>query len=89
MDQKAPRHEKIRFRRGEINALGTFPSAAGQDHFKQRGRIRWWVLRGAATAATLVTSVAIIVAGCFYLLATTGIATETKPLPTCPAELRH
>ena len=76
MDQKISRHEKIRFRRGEINELATFPSAAGQDHFKQRGRISWWVLRGIATAATLLTSVAIIVAGCLYLLATSGISTE-------------
>ena len=76
MDQKISKHEKIRFRRGEINELATFPSAAGQDHFKQRGRITWWVLRGIATAATLLTSVAIIVAGCLYLLATTGISTE-------------
>ena len=35
-----------------------------------------WALRGAATAATLLTSIAIIVAGCAYLLATTGISTE-------------
>ena len=76
MDQETSRHEKIRFRRGEISALATFPSAAGQDHFKQRGRIGWWVLRGLATAATLLTSIAIIVGGCLYLLATSGISTE-------------
>ncbi len=76
MDQKITKHEKIRFRRGEISELGTFPSAAGQDHFRQRGRVTWWVLRGIAAAATLFTSIAIIVGGCAYLLATTGISTE-------------
>ena len=76
MDQKIKKHEKIRFRRHEISALGTFPSAAGQDHFKPRGRMSGWALRGAAAVATLLTSIAIIVAGCAYLLATTGISTE-------------
>jgi len=76
LDQKVTKHEKIRFRRHEISALGTFPSAAGQDHFNQRGRMTRWALRGAATAATLLTSIAIIVAGCAYLLATTGISSE-------------
>ena len=76
MDQKISKHEKIRFRRNEINALGSFPSAAGQEHFAKRSRAARWVLRGAAATATLLTSLALIAGICVYVLATTGISTE-------------
>lgn len=36
VDQEVPRHEKIRFRRGEITDLGALPSAAGQQLPPQR-----------------------------------------------------
>jgi hypothetical protein len=76
LDQRLPKHEKIRFRRGEISELGAFPSAEGQSHLMQRGTMGRWALRGLAAATTLLTSVALIVGVVAYLLATTGISSE-------------
>jgi hypothetical protein len=76
LDLKLLKHEKIRFRRDEISELSGFPSAEGHGHLMRRGSMRRWMLRGLAAAATLVTSLALVIGVSAYLLATTGISTE-------------
>jgi hypothetical protein len=76
LDLKLLKHEKVRFRRAEICELSAFPSAKGHGHLMRRGRMRRWMLRSIATAATLLTSLALVIGVSAYLLATTGISTE-------------
>jgi hypothetical protein len=75
LDQKLPKHEKIRFRRNEISELATFPSARHHGHLMRRGGGRG-MLRGLAAAATLLTSVVVVAAIVAYVIATSDVTTE-------------
>ncbi|MGE0501804.1 MAG: DUF3971 domain-containing protein [Rhizobiaceae bacterium] len=74
MDQTTPRHEKIRFRRGDIARLHTLPSAAGQAEWTPRRAPRAG-LRIAAWIASLVTGLAIMAIAAAVYLATYGVDT--------------
>ncbi|MGE3307466.1 MAG: AsmA-like C-terminal domain-containing protein [Rhizobiaceae bacterium] len=79
MDQITPRHEKIRFRRHEIARLQHLPSAAGQEEHWNAARLplggRW--LRWLAGAATIATSLVLLLGIGGYALATYGLNTDS------------
>jgi hypothetical protein len=76
LDQKLPKHVKIRFRRGDISELHTFPSAAGHGRLMRGRGMGGRILAGIATTATVLTSIAVIGAVLIYVVVTTGIGTD-------------
>lgn len=76
MDQRLPKHEKIRFRRAEISALSAFPSAAGHGHLMRPSRLGRRLLGTLAAVVTGLTSIAVIGAAVAYLVLANGIGME-------------
>lgn len=75
MDQAIPRHEKIRFRRGEIASLDALPSAGIQEVRvapARSGRATRIFLRSAG----LVSAMAVIIAAAFYFVSAYGVGSE-------------
>jgi Protein of unknown function len=76
LDHKPHKHHKIRFGRGDFSALSSFPSAAGHGHLMRERRPTRRMLGLLATAATVLTSLALIVAAVVYIIVSTGIGSE-------------
>lgn len=76
MDSKLPRHEKVRFGRGDFSELGSFPSAAGHGHLMRRKGYAHRALRLIATVATVLTSLGVIGVVALYLIASTGFGSD-------------
>ncbi|MET0598309.1 MAG: DUF3971 domain-containing protein [Mesorhizobium sp.] len=76
MNQKVQRHEKIRFRRGDITALKSFPSAEGQDHLMAGRPLRRRLLRGLAAVAAGGLVLLVIAALGLAFLGLTGVGSE-------------
>ncbi|HHZ08346.1 MAG TPA: hypothetical protein GX405_06155 [Rhizobiales bacterium] len=76
MNQEVQKHEKIRFRRGEIAELHALPSAQGQGEWRRRTALSL-ALRYAGAAFGVLGCVAILLAAAIYLVGVNGIGTDT------------
>jgi len=77
LDQRTPRHEKIRFRRGDIARLDALPSAAGQAEWTTPPSAGKRALRLAAKVATIAFTLVLIGGVAIYLLGTYGLGSES------------
>ena len=76
MDQKVPRHEKIRFRRGDITGLHTLPSALGQEHWTPRRSPLSKAVRICGAALGIAVSFVLLLVVGIYFVGITGISTD-------------
>lgn len=76
MNQEVQKHEKIKFRRGEIAELHTLPSAQGQGEWKRRSTASLG-LRYAGAAFGVLGCAAILLAAAIYFVGVTGISTDS------------
>lgn len=76
VDQEVPRHEKIRFRRCEINDLGAMPSAAGQEVPRPRTSVRRRAGHCALAAVAVLGSLVLLVIIAIEALSYTGIGQD-------------
>lgn len=77
MHEETLRHEKIRFRRGEIADLGALPSALGQDHERPVPGVVARVARIVAWSAGAVAGLFAVAALTVYMVGVSGIGTES------------
>ncbi|HTV68355.1 MAG TPA: hypothetical protein VMF90_07445, partial [Rhizobiaceae bacterium] len=76
MDQTVDRHEKIKFGRGDITGLDTFPSSAGHDHIFQDAKRRKSLLRWAGIATGAFSALVVLLVAGIYFVGVYGISTE-------------
>ena len=76
MNQEVQKHEKIRFRRGEIAELHTLPSAQGQGEWNRRS-LASHALRYAGVAFGVLGCVMVLLLAAVYFIGVTGISTDS------------
>lgn len=76
MNQEVQKHEKIKFRRGEIAELHALPSAQGQGEWRRRSPISL-ALRYAGAVFGVLGCVTILLAAAIYLVGVNGISTDS------------
>jgi hypothetical protein len=76
LEQLAPKHEKIRFRRDEIVRLGDMPSAGGQDRLVPEPKAGFGVVAVMLWILALLLVVACAVPAALFLFGIPGIADE-------------
>ena len=77
MEHELPRHVKVKFRRDDIAALHTLPSAVGQDLWKTKRPLHRRALGVCAGFATVVTSIALLLGLLLYFVGVSGISTDS------------
>ena len=75
MNPEVQKHEKIKFRRGEIAELHTLPSAQGQGQWRRRSPAALG-LRYAGAAFGVLGCVAVLLAAALYFVGVNGISTD-------------
>ena len=76
MNQEVQRHEKIKFKRGEIAELHTLPSAQGQGEWRRQSPTSLG-LRYAGAAFGVLGCVAVLLAAAIYFVGVNGISTDS------------